>query len=36
MAFTFEDLIGSLRTSRSNFHKHLRNLREDQTRHEDF
>ena len=30
MAFTFEDLIDSLRSSRSNFHKHLEGLREDQ------
>ena len=30
MAFTFADLIGSLRASRSSFHKHLAGLREDQ------
>ena len=30
MAFTFEDLLGSLRASRSNFHKHLEGLRDDQ------
>ena len=30
MAFTFEDLIDSLRASRSNFHKHLEGLRDDQ------
>jgi uncharacterized damage-inducible protein DinB len=30
MAFTFEDLIDSLRASRSNFHKHLEGLKEEQ------
>ena len=30
MAFTFEDLIDSLRASRSNFHKHLKGLHDDQ------
>lgn len=30
MAFTFEDLIESLRASRSNFHKHLEGLKDDQ------
>ena len=30
MAFTFADLIDSLRASRSNFHKHLKDLRDDQ------
>lgn len=30
MAFTFEDLIDSLRASRSGFHKHLEGLRDDQ------
>ena len=30
MAFTFEDLLESLRASRSHFHKHLAGLRDDQ------
>ncbi len=30
MAFTFDDLIEGLRESRSNFHKHLGGLRDDQ------
>lgn len=30
MAFAFEDLIESLRASRSNFHKHLQGLKDDQ------
>ncbi len=30
MAFTFEDLLDSLRASRSNFHKHLNGLHDDQ------